>query len=121
MSEIIFLYQSAEIVIQCRKDDLMKDICQKFADKNQININEIYYIYNGNTINENYTFAQQANSEDNIRNKMNILVYKYIDQTNNPKVKSNEIICSECKEISILKINDYQVELSNCKYGHTKK
>ena len=97
MSEINFNYQTKITVIQRRIDDLMKDICQKFADKNQININEIYFIYNGNTINENYTFAQQANSEDNIRNKMNILVNKYIDQTNNPKVKSNEKICSECK------------------------
>ena len=122
MSEINFLYQSTETVIQCTKDDLMKDICQRFANKNTININDIYFIYNGSKVNENYTFDQQANTEDNTRNKMNILVYKYNNQEKNQNIiKSNEIICPECKEISILKIIDYQFELSNCKNKHTKK
>ena len=43
MSEINFLYQSTETVIQCRKDDLIKDICQRFANKNKIKINDIYF------------------------------------------------------------------------------
>ena len=124
MSEIYFSYQSTETVIQCAKDDLIKDICQKFANKNIININDIYFIYNGTKVNENYTFVQQANSEDNSRNKMNILVYKYNNDNEEKKqniIKSNEIICSECKEISTLKIIDYQIELSNCKNKHLKK
>ena len=123
MSEINFLYQSTETVIQCTKDDLMKDICQRFANKNEININDIYFIYNGNKVNENYTFVQQASNEDNSRNKMKILVYKSNNnqEKNQNIIKSNEIICSECKEISMLKIIDYQIELSNCKNKHTKK
>ena len=124
MSEIYFSYQSTQTVIQCQKDDLMKDICQKFANKNLIKINDIYFIYNGTTINENNTFAQQANSADNKRNKMNILVYNYntlIKEKNKNRVKSNDIICSECKELSLLKIIDYQIYLSNCKNGHTTK
>ena len=122
MSEISFLYQSSETLIQCQKDDLMKDICIKFANKNKININDIYFIYNGNKINENLTFTQQVNTDDNIRNKMKILVYKYNDLKKTPKlIKSNEVICPECKEICLLQIIDYQIYLSNCKNGHTKK
>ena len=41
MSEINFMYQSTETIIQSKKDDLMKDICQKFANKMSININDI--------------------------------------------------------------------------------
>ena len=118
MSEIIFLYQSTESIIQCKKDDLMRDIFQKFEKSKNININDIYFIYNGQKVNYNNTFVQQANNEDIIRNKMNILVYK---NNNNNIIKSNEVICPECKEISILKIIDYQIYLSNCKNGHTKK
>ena len=40
----------------------------------QIDINKIYFIYNGNKINENFTFSEVINSEDKERNKMNILV-----------------------------------------------
>jgi len=124
MSEVYFLYQSSQTLIQCQKNDLMKDICLKFANKINININDIYFIYNGSKINENNTFAQQANSEDNKRNKMSILVYKFNNlkpEKNKNKVKSNDIICSECGEICIFKIINYQISLSNCKNGHTKK
>ena len=124
MSEINFMYQSTETIIQSKNDDLMKDICQKFANKISININDIYFIYNGNIVNENLTFSQQANFEDNARKKMNILVLKYDDLKQEKKrniVKSNEVICPECKELSIIKIVDYQIHLSNCKNKHTNK
>ena len=120
MAEIIFLYQSKETLIQCLKDELMKNICQKFANKTTINIKDIFFIYNGNKINENLTFAQLANSEDKTRNKMNILVYDLKEQKNQNIVKSPEVICFECKELSFLKIIDYQIYLSNCKNGHEK-
>ena len=122
MSEIFFFYQSTKTMIECKKDELMKEICQKFANKVGININDLYFLYNGNKINENNTFAQQAISEDNTRNKMNIYVYECNDlKTKENKVKSNDIICPECGELSLLKISDYKINLSNCKNGHTKE
>ena len=122
MSEIFFLYRSTKTMIECKKDELMKEICQKFANKVAININDLYFLYNGNKINEDNTFAQQAISEDNTRNKMNIYVYECNDlKTKENKVKSNDIICPECGELSLLKISDYKINLSNCKNGHTKE
>ena len=52
----------------------MKDICNKLSSKIEININLLYFIYNGNQINLQLTFREQANSLDNNRNQKNILV-----------------------------------------------
>ena len=97
----------------------MKEICKKFAIKTQNDINKIYFIYNGNIINENLIFSEHINDEDKKINIMNILVY---DGSNIKKkeclIKSKEIICPICKENNIININDYKINLFGCKYKH---
>jgi len=75
----------------------MKEICYKFSSKINININSLYFIYNGNQINENLTFKEQANSLDNNRNQMNILVFKH---------EVDGLRCQKCGEIINLSILD---------------
>ena len=48
MSKIIFSYEGKETLIQCTKEDKMKDICNKLSSKIEININLLDFIYNGN-------------------------------------------------------------------------
>ena len=119
MAEIIFIYNGNKTNIQCNLDDKMKEICQKFAIKTQNDINIIYFIYNGNIINENLTFSEHINEEDKKKNIMNILVY----DNENKKIreclfKSKEIICPICKENNLININDYKINLYGCKYKH---
>ena len=96
MSKVIFNYKGKEETIECSKDEKMKDICQRFSLKSEIDINKIYFIYNGNRINEEIYYIQLINEEDRNKNIMNILVY---DEN---IYQSNEIICPECKESILL-------------------
>ena len=41
----IFTLDCIDIKIQCKKEEKMKDICQRFADKIEKNMNSYVYIY----------------------------------------------------------------------------
>ena len=84
MSSVIFLFQGNETKVQCQRTDKFKDISQRFTTKVQININKIYYIYDGNVINEELNFEQIANEEDKKRNIINIVVG---EKYNNNEIK----------------------------------
>ena len=73
MSSIIVLYQGEEVIIPCNKDEKLKEILKRFALKANVEINEIYFVYNGNKVNEELKFDELANGEDKERNKMNVL------------------------------------------------
>ena len=100
MLKIIFNYKGKEVTIQSSLDKLMKDIFQAFSLKSEIDdINKIYFIYNGNKINEEINCNILINEEDRNRNIMNILVYDKNETIINEKnYQSKEIICPECKE-----------------------
>ena len=75
MAKVIFLFEGKETHIQCLQEDKMIDICNKYSSKINININSLYFLYNGGNINFSSTFKEQANSMDKKRNIMNILVF----------------------------------------------
>ena len=97
----------------------MKDIFNKYANKVQIDINSIFFLYGGNRINEELTLNKLVNSLD--IKEINILVYEKIKTIINEEegiIKSKEIICPKCYENCLIKIKDYRIELYNCKKGH---
>ena len=129
MVETEFIYTGVKTVIQCKEDDKMKDICQKFQEKAKIDNNiNIFYSYNDQVgFNEELTFGEVANSEDKRRNKMIILVNDLINDNNQNEIrnkdimKSKNIICPKCKENIKMDIKDYKINLYECKNGHKKE
>ena len=119
MLKIKFDYKGKEVIIQSTMDKLMKDIFKAFSLKSEIGDNKIYFIYNGNRINEEINCNKLINEEDRNRNIMNILVY---DENENIKSENNyqskEIICPECKENILIKLKNYKIDLYDCKNGH---
>ena len=112
MAKVIFSFNEIETIIQCLKKDKMKNICNKYASKINININSLIFIYGANKINYEISFQEQANSIDKERNEMNILVYK--------EENENEIKCPKCGEITkidkfenIIKLNNNQNDMLN--------
>jgi len=97
----------------------MKDICYKYANKKGIDINLIYFLYNGMQLDLDLDFDLNQLKED--KNEINILVNekcKSTEITDNGIIKSKEIICPTCKEICKIKINNYKIKLYDCKNNH---
>ena len=53
MVEIIFKYNDIETLIQANLDDSFSSTIQKYINKSQLDINNIYFISNGNIISKN--------------------------------------------------------------------
>ena len=119
MSKVIFLFNRFEIIIQCNKNEKMKEIFKRFALKANLEINKIYFLYNGDKINEELKYNKVVNREDNERDTMSILVYetnKTIFKYNITKL--NEILCPQCNENILIKIYNYKINFFNCKNNH---
>ena len=96
---VIFTFEGVNVKVHCSTDDLMKDICQKFANKIERNVNSLIFLYGGSNLNFQLSFKELANIIDKERNEMNVLVYKNL----------NEFACPKCGEkinLNNEKIND---------------
>ena len=74
MAEIIFNYRGIETKILCNINEKIKEVIEKYVNKVGIDISKLYFIYNGNKINDNLILNEILNEEDKRRNIMNILV-----------------------------------------------
>ena len=118
MAQVIFSYNGNGTNIQCNLDEKMKEICKRYATKLKYDINKLYFLYDGKIINEDLNFYEQANENDKKRKAMNILVYDSNSIIKETLCKSNEIICPICKENIYININDYKINLFDCKNKH---
>ena len=122
--EIIFSYNGVNTIIQSEKNTKFKDIYKSFKNKVKAEEKLLFYMYNGSNIpNDKLTFDEIANSDDKIRNKMNIVVNDFDTEEPNPLqseciINSKEIICPECKENIKFKFEDYNISLYECKNKH---
>ena len=119
--EAKFTYNGSFTSIQCSKSDTMKDIIDKYISKTELDINKIYFLYGGSIINKELSVNDLTKGNENT---INILVSE-IEEEKKPEKKelkkSNVIVCSICKEICKLAIEDYQIKLYGCENGHTIK
>ena len=121
MVEIIFNYNQVETIIQANLNDSLNDIIQKFLNKTQLDINNIYFISNGQQLSENKKIIDLMNVSEKSSNRKNILVLSINSTINNDNInmiKSKDIICPICKEICIYEIKDHKIKLCGCKNGH---
>ena len=121
MAEVLFNCDGNIISIDCNINDKMEHIINKFIEKigkAQEN-NEFNYFYGDTKINNELTYIEQVNELDKANNKMNIIVKK--NNENKDEIKeiiSKDIICPECKEITLLNIKDFKMNLKTCKNNH---
>ena len=123
MAKMIFNYKGVEKEIQCNINEKIKDILKRYANKVGIDITKVFFVYNGNIINDdNIILNEILNEEDKRRNIMNILVNEINKTIIKENIKeSKEIICPKCNENILIKINEYKINLFNCKNNHNIK
>ena len=93
--KVIFTLDGVDVSIQCSKEDKIKDICQRFANKVNKNINSLLFLYEGNQLNFLLSFKDLAKD----KNEMKVLVY-----TN----ENDEFMCPKCGEK--IKLNTEKID-----------
>lgn len=96
-----FLYNGIEFKMNGKKDEYMKDIFSKYAQKINKNSKDIYFLYNANKIKEENKL-EEINDKDN---EITILVYD-LNQNNNSEnlISSTNENNTLKEEIEFLKI-----------------
>ena len=74
-ANVVFSLNGEELTIQCKIEDKMKDICEKYSLKVGKEMNSLLFLYGGNQVNFELKFKEQANYIGINDNKMKILVY----------------------------------------------
>lgn len=119
MANVIYNFRGTKSIIQCNYQDKLKEINQKFTTKSGLNTNDVYFIYNGTKLNDEFSFNEEASDLDKKNKEMNILVIEKNDNIIIENIiKSKDIICPECFENTLMKIKDYKIELYDCKNRH---
>ena len=121
MIEVEFNYQQNTIIMQSNLNDSFETIIRNYTIKANLDINNIFFISNGQIINKEDKLENIMSQSNKINKKIVILVYSIfsniINENTNIKI-SNDIICPRCKEICKYEINDYKIKLFDCKNGH---
>ena len=122
--ELEFQYNTIITTINSNKDSKMIDACQQFCTKEKTSLNKVSFLYSGKILKNELelTIQNVANNNDNERNKMNLLVIgkeeNIIQEEKSKLIKSKNIVCPQCGELSKISIEDYRYKISECKNYH---
>ena len=106
-TNVIFTLDEVPLSIQCNENDIMKDICQKYANKIQKDINSLVFLYGGNQLNFNLKFKDIIIDKEN--KEIKVLVYSN---------EIDEFICPKCGEkikLNTEKIDNIILSINNLK------
>ena len=121
MSKVEFNHNGNYTIVLCQENEKMEEICKRYTYKSLIDINNVYFLCNGNKINLQLTYNQIVNDIDRQREMMSVLVYD-IDDTivlnDNKIIKPDFPVCVECKESVLLELKNYKINLLGCKNDH---
>ena len=122
MVEIEFDYNQQITVIQAELDELFQVVINKYLQKSLLDSKSIYFLANGEQMNPQQTLGNQMNKINKQNKKMKVLVQTFEGGNNNVKVFSQieQIICPICHEPCRIKIENYQIKLSECINNHSK-
>ena len=121
MVEIEFNYKQDITIIQANLDASFELIIEQFIKKTNLERKNVYFLANGIYINKNDIIENIMSESEKQNKKMTILVYSInttIYNANSNSIKSNDIICPECKELCKYEIKNYRIKLFGCKNGH---
>ena len=119
MAKVEFYYNNTKTTIQCEQEDKIEIIIQKFLLKCSKNKEDVFFLYVGSILDKQKTFKETANESDKSRNQMNVIVNdnEQIGKVSSLK-RSKYVTCPQCNDNIYISINDYKIELRDCKNGH---
>ena len=69
MVEIIFSYNQVQTIIQANLNDSFNTIIQKYINKSQLDINNIYFVSDGQILSKNEKIMNIMNNEEKLNNR----------------------------------------------------
>ena len=96
-----------KIVVQCKNNETMSSIFEKFSRKIEDKLDDFDFFYKGKKIKETSTISSLKNSKD--ANDIDILFKR-----RSKIMKCPECICNNC----IIKIEKYRINFIECCHGH---
>ena len=120
MANVYFLYNGSEYNIQCKEEDKMEDIINKFLNKCNQKKDSVYFLYSGKQLDDDLIFIEAANNLDKISKVMKIQAFDtLIEKESSSLKKSKNIICPECFETAHISIdNTFKISIYDCKNQH---
>ena len=117
--DVEFILDGEKRVISylCERNDYIDSILRRYGKQIKRSMKELSFEYNGSLIplNTELTLGQ-INMNDNL---IRFLVsFKANTNIHTSYLKSDYIVCPECKKNCLINIINYKVSLSNCPYGH---
>ena len=118
--KVEFIYNSTKTMIQCKEEDRMEDIIEKFIIKCQKKKDSLFFLYGGEKLDEDLTFMEAAKDIDKNCNLMRVMACDNIDEdkNNSSLIKSKNIICPECQENSRFSMKNFKISIYECKNKH---
>ena len=117
--DVEFILDSEKRVISylCERNDYIDSILRRYGKQIRRSMKELSFEYNGSLIpiNTELTLGHINMDDDLIRF---FVTFKGNNNICNSFVKSQYVICPECKENCLININSYKVSLSNCRNEH---
>ena len=138
-------FQQIESIIEVNPTEKFEAVAKKFANDNQIQLKDIFFLSNGRVIDMDDIINNIMSSLERQNNEMKILVIplktiininNYVNNINNNNIINNkiinndinnndigdihyhEVICPFCKESCKFEMKNYRITLSGCKNGH---
>ena len=116
--QIRFKYKQQDIIIQCKRNEQIRDIIVRYGIKSGLSVNKLYFLYDGVKINPNLKLSQINDKDKEILFLVNQI--ENIENKNQIQ-KSDYVKCTQCCEPAIVDFsNDYRIILTDEKHG-TKK
>ena len=101
-AKVVFTLDGVNLTIQCTTEDKMRDIFKNYSTKINKNMDSLVFLYEGNKVNFDLNFNEQANIIDRNNYEMKILVNKIDNNTNN--INDNITSSNTIKSNKILKL-----------------
>ena len=111
-ANVLFSLNGVNLTIKCTPEDKMKVICKNYSEEINKNIESLIFLYEGNKVNFELSFKEQANYIDRNNHQMKILVSE-CDEKNNLNSEKLDEIKNSINNIKLKMENNIKISSNN--------
>ena len=115
--KITFAFNGMNEILDCKKEEYMIEIYKRYAMKIKVDIQKIFFLYNGDMITPEQKLKNIIKKDEN---NINMIVNEIYDDEDNEIIlkQSKDIICPVCNGLSLINLYDYKITFNICQNGH---